>query len=129
MGSTHVTVTIRNPAEPDRSWDGLFLVDTGAVDSRVPRDRLESIGIAPKGQRVYILADGSERNLDITFAGIEFMGEIVGCTIVCTEPGTEPLLGITALESAGIKVDLHNQRLIKLPSVRLKGLRTRGEGT
>ena len=29
MGATHVTVTVRNPAEPDRCWDGLFLVDTG----------------------------------------------------------------------------------------------------
>ncbi len=29
MGATHVTVTIRNPAAPDRTWEGLFLVDTG----------------------------------------------------------------------------------------------------
>ena len=36
MGATHVTVTIRNPALPDKSWEGLFLVDTGAVDSLVP---------------------------------------------------------------------------------------------
>ena len=129
MGSTHVTATIRNPAEPDRSWEGLFLVDTGAVDWLVPRDRLEAIGIAPKGQRVYILADGSELNMDITVAGadIEFMGEIVGCTIVFAETSTEPLLGVTALESAGIAVDPYHQRITKLPSVRLKGLRTRGE--
>ena len=26
MGATHVTVTIRNPAEPDRTWEALFLV-------------------------------------------------------------------------------------------------------
>ncbi len=25
MGATHVTVTIRNPAAPDRAWEGLFL--------------------------------------------------------------------------------------------------------
>ena len=37
MGATHVTVLIRNPAEPDRTWEGLFLVDTGATDSLVPR--------------------------------------------------------------------------------------------
>ena len=28
-GATNVTVTIRNRAEPDRIWEGLFLVDTG----------------------------------------------------------------------------------------------------
>lgn len=33
MGTTHVTVTIRDPAAPKRTWEGLFLVDAGAVDS------------------------------------------------------------------------------------------------
>ena len=32
MGETHVPVLIRNPAEPQRTWEGLFLVDTGASD-------------------------------------------------------------------------------------------------
>ena len=59
MGATHVTVTVRNPADPGRFWDGLFLVDTGAADSMVPRNQLESIGLVPKGQRVYEMADGN----------------------------------------------------------------------
>ena len=33
MGVMHVTVAVRNPAESERSWEGLFLVDTGAIDS------------------------------------------------------------------------------------------------
>ena len=88
MGATYVTVTIRNPAEPQRSCEGLFLVDTGAVDSLVPRDQLESIGLKAEGQRCYQLADGSEVMLDITIGRIEFMGEIVGGTIIMAEPGT-----------------------------------------
>ena len=125
MGATHVTVTIRNPAEPDRTWEGLFLVDTGATDSLVPRPHLESIGLIPKGQRVYELVDGREIRMDITTADIEFMGEIVGGTILFGEANTEPLLGVTALESVGIEVDPLNQRLKRLPAVRLKSLRTR----
>ena len=124
MGATHVTVTIRNPAEPDRTWEGLFLVDTGATDCLVPRPHLESIGLIPKGQRVYELADGREIRMDITTADIEFMGEIVGGTILFGEANTEPLLGVTALESVGIEVDPLNQRLKRLPAVRLKNLRT-----
>ena len=120
MGATHVTVTIRNPAEPHKTWEGLFLVDTGATDCLVPRPALESIGLGPKGHRVYELADGSEIKLDITTADIEFMGEIVGGTIIFGEPDTEPLLGVTALESVGIEVDPANQRLKRLPAVRLK---------
>ena len=127
MGATHVTVTIRNPAEPHKTWEGLFLVDTGATDCLVPRQHLESIGLIPKGQRVYELADGSEIRMDITTADIEFMGEIVGGTVLFGEANAEPLLGVTALESVGIEVDPLNQRLKRLPAVRLKSLRTRFE--
>ena len=49
MGVVQVTVTIRNPVERDREWSGLFLVDTGATDSLVPRKHLEEVGIAPIG--------------------------------------------------------------------------------
>ena len=122
MGVTHVTVVIRNPAKPDRAWEGLFLVDTGAIDSLVPRPHLEAIGLEPKGQRVYGLADGSEVRMDITTGDIEFMGEVVGSTIVFGEADAEPLLGVTALESVGIEVDPRNQSLTRLPTTRLKSL-------
>ena len=123
MGATHVTVTIRNPASPEKSWEGLFLVDTGATDSLVPRDALESIGLKRKAQRIYELADGSEIRMDITTGDIEFMGEIVGGTIIIGESGTEPILGVTALESVGIDVDPRNQTLKRLPATRLKTLK------
>ena len=58
--------------------------------------------------------------MDITTADIEFMGEIVGGTILFGEADVEPLLGVTALESVGIEVDPSNQRLKRLPAVRLK---------
>ena len=122
MGATHVTVTIRNPAAPDRAWEGLFLVDTDATDSLVPRPHLEAIGLRPRGRRVYALADGNEIVMDVATAEIEFMGEMVGGTVLFGEPGAEPLLGLTALESVGIEVDPTNQRLKRLPAVRLKSL-------
>lgn len=78
MGVTHVDVTIRNPAEPERSWKGPFLMDTGAIDSLVPRPHLEAIGIEPEGQRVYELADGSAIEMDVAVARIEFMGGFAG---------------------------------------------------
>ena len=125
MGATHVTVTIRNPAQPEKCWEGLFLVDTGAADSLVPRDHLASIGLQPKGKRTYELADGKELKMDITTGDIEFMGEIVGGTIIMGDPDTEPILGVTALESVGIEVDPLNQTLKRLPSVRLKKLQAK----
>ena len=123
MGATYVTVTIRNPANPEKSWDGLFLVDSGAIDSLVPKDRLEAIGLKPKSQRIYELANGTEIKMDITTGDIEFMGEIVGGTIICAEPDTEPILGVTALESVGIEIDPRNQKLKRMPSTKLKKLK------
>ncbi len=125
MGATHVTVTIRNPAAPEKSWQGLFLVDTGAIDSLVPIDKLEAIGLKPKAQRVYELVAGTEVKMDITTGDIEFMGEIVGGTIICAAPGTEPILGVTALESVGIDVDPRNQQSKRMPAPRLKKIRPR----
>ena len=122
MGATHVTVTVRNPADPARAWEGLFLVDTGATDSLVPRKHLEAIGLRPRGSRVYELADGSELRLDITGAEVEFMGDWTTTAVIFGEDDAEPLLGVTALESVGIEVDPVNQRLKRLPAVRLKRL-------
>lgn len=120
MGITQVTVTVRNPARPELSWEGLFLVDTGAVDCLVPRNRLVEIGLEPKAKRTYELADGSEVKLDITTADIEFMGDLVGSTVVFGSDDAEPILGVTALESVGIEVDPRSQRLKRLPATRLK---------
>ena len=122
MGLVHAAVTIRNPADRTRSWEGSFLVDTGATDSLVPRPRLEAIGLAPESRRTYVLADGTEIGMDVAVARIELMGEIVGGTVLFGEADAEPLLGVTALESLGIEVDPLNHKLKKLPSVRLKEL-------
>ena len=102
---THVDATIRNPAAPHRSWTGSFLVDTGAIDSLVPRPHLEAIGLKPDGQRVYETAEGREVTLDIAVARLDVMGEITAGVVIFGAAGAKPLLGLTALESAGLGVD------------------------
>jgi len=122
MGITHVTAAVVNPVDPDRRWEGLFLVDTGATDCCVPANRLREVGIEPRGRRAYELANGSELTLEVGVAQIEFMGDVVGATVIFGEEDCEPILGVTALESAGIEVDPVTQRLKRLPAVRLKRL-------
>ena len=119
MGILCVTATIRNPAEPSRTWSGRFLVDTGAIDSLVPRQHLEGIGLRPRGKRTYRLADGRATDIDITSGDIEVLGELTAGVIIFGDPDAEPLLGVTALESAGFEIDPQNQRLKKLPTLRL----------
>jgi clan AA aspartic protease len=103
----------------------------GTVSRRHRRDRLlcachnrlREIGLEPDAKRTYELADGTEIVLDIGVAKLEFMGEVVGATVIFGQDDAEPLLGVTALESVGIEVDPQNQRLKRLPAVRLKFLR------
>ncbi|NCO93071.1 MAG: clan AA aspartic protease [Armatimonadetes bacterium] len=120
MGVTHVTVTVRNPGDSDRAWEGLFLVDTGSVDCLVPGNHLRDIGLEPKGKRSYELADGTEIRMDVTSADVEFMGDFVGATVIYGADDAEPILGVTALESVGIEVDPRSQQLKRLPATRLK---------
>lgn len=120
MGATLVEVTVCNPTDRSRSWRGRFLVDTGATDSLVPRQHLEAIGIEPDGPRRYELADGTPIEMEVGVARLEFLGDFVGGTVLFGDPGAEPLLGLTALESMGVEVDPLNQRLKRLPAVRLK---------
>ncbi len=56
------------------------------------------------------------------------MGETVAVNIIFGADDVEPILGVTALESVGIEVDPRNQRLKRLPNVRLKSLRPKGTG-
>ena len=120
MGATYVTVAVSRPSDPERRWEGLFLVDTGAVDCMAPGNRLREIGIRPEGKRTYELADGTEVLMDVAVARLEFMGEFVGATVIFGKDDVEPILGVTALESVRIEVDPQNQRLKRLPAVRLK---------
>jgi len=125
MGMTQVTVAVCNPGNLEKRWEGLFLVDTGAVDCMIPGNRLNEIGIVPQGKRTYELADGTEVAMEIGVAQVEFMGEFVGVTVIFGKDNVEPILGVTALESVGIEVDPRNQRLKRLPAVRLKILQLR----
>ena len=48
------------------------------------------------------------------------MGEVVWATILIGDERSEPLLGVTAIESVGIEVDPRNQELRRLTFVRLR---------
>ena len=123
MGIMRVNATVRNPADLERAWEGTFLVDTGAINSVVPRRFLEEIGLLPMDSRVYGLADGSEIRFDITYGVIEFMeGRTANDIVMLDDDDAEPLLGVTVLESLGIEIDARNEQLTKLPSTRMRAL-------
>jgi len=119
MGETHVMVTVRNPIDPRRCLEGRFLVDTGAGDSLVPRRWLEEIGIQARGHRTYRLADGNEVEFEIAFAELEFMEDVAPARVIVGDDEAEPLLGVIALEQAGVIVDPEGEQLRRREFFRL----------
>lgn len=120
MGLMHVTVTLRVPGTGEPSYQGLFLVDTGAIDSMAPASELASAGIKPVGASAYQLADGSVHEYRFGLAQIEFMGELTAGRVIFGPDDVEPILGVTALESVGIMLDPATRTLKRLPAVSLK---------
>jgi len=120
MGLTKVTTRLTSLAKPGKSYEAVFLVDTGATDSMAPADELKRIGVPKEGKVPYELADGTVKKYPFGLVRIEFMGETTAGRIIFGEPGCEPLLGVTALESVGIMVDPANKTLRRLPAIPLK---------
>ncbi len=120
MGLTKVTTKITSFYKPEQSYESIFLVDTGATDSMVAAEELDKIGVRREGKMSYELADGSVKEFPYGLARIEFMGEITAGRVIFGEPDTEPILGVTALESVGIMVDPANKTLVRLPAIPLK---------
>jgi clan AA aspartic protease len=120
MGLTHVTTKLTSLQDKQKSYESLFLVDTGATDSMAPADELDRIGVKPEGKMAYELAAGTVKVFPFGLVRIEFMGETTAGRVIFASPGTEPLLGVTALESVGIIVDPANKTLRRLPAIPLK---------
>jgi len=120
MGLTKVTTKITSLEGAKGSYEEIFLVDTGATDSMAPADELEKIGVRQTGKMAYELVDGTVKEYFYGLVRIEFMGEITAGRVIFGEPGSEPLLGVTALESVGIMVDPTNKTLKRLPAIPLK---------
>jgi clan AA aspartic protease len=120
MGLTQVTVTLRALPDSADAYEALFLVDTEVTDSMAPASELERVGVRTRGRMAYELANGQPVEYDFGVAFIEFMGEITGGRVIFGPEGTQPILGVTALESVGIVVDPRTRTLRRLPAISLK---------
>lgn len=119
MGMFQVKVTVADPQAPDRSFQEPFWVDTGALYSFAPEDRLRAVGIVPKFTRDLVFAGGkTDRRLvgEAAFT-IDGTGETITCLVVFGPPGSLFLLGATALENFGVQADPTTQKLRPITAV------------
>ena len=107
MGMFKVDVTLTNSKDQALSFSEKFWVDSGALYTFVPEDRLERIGIEPIHSRDLILADGrrEKRLLGEALFSIQGLEGQMTCPVIFAPEGSLYLLGVTALENFGVDVD------------------------
>ena len=107
MGMFKVDVTLTNSKDQSLSFSEKFWVDSGALYTFVPEDRLEGIGIEPIHSRDLILADGrrEKRLLGEALFSIHGLEGQITCPVIFAPKESLYLLGVTALENFGVDVD------------------------
>lgn len=114
-----VRVRVANPTQPERMFEEMFWVDTEALYTFVPEDRLAQIGLNPLRTRELILADGrrDRRLLGEALLTQPELQETLTCPVVFAPVGSLYLLGATAMENFGVQADPTERRLRPIASV------------
>ena len=120
MGLVYAVTEVTSIANGAGNYTMPFLVDTVATDTIIPANELDKLGIKREGKRNYELADGTVVSCDVGYAFLSVNGEKVVANVVFGEEKSEPLLGVTVLESAGFVVDPIRQILKKTAAIPLK---------
>jgi predicted aspartyl protease len=113
MGMFKVKARVTNPVDPKKFFEEEFWVDTGALHSFIPEDKLYAIGIEPLYTREFILADGrrDRRILGSASFTLPERNETLPCLVIFGPKDSLCLLGSTTLENFGVEVDPSNRRL------------------
>ena len=93
------------------------LVDTGATYTWIPRDVLTTLGVTPEEEWPFVLADGREVRYPVAWMLMRIGERTQPTIVVFGEPGSEPILGVFALEGFRLAADPVNRRLISVPGL------------
>jgi len=107
MGETRVMVRIHGPKG---HTDIEMTADTGATLTMIPESVASSVGIVREGSVTVRLADGSTRAVPVSKAEIEISHDRAPIRVLLG-PEDVTLLGLTALETLGLKVNPVERRL------------------
>jgi predicted aspartyl protease len=90
------------------------LVDTGATYTVLPRQLLQELGVVPHTRAPFLLADGSEVELELGRAWIRIDGRQELSLVVF---GDAALLGAFTLEALRLAPDPVARRLVPVPAL------------
>lgn len=108
---------IENPAAADMSESVRALIDTGAIYSAIPTETLERLGIEPKGEQAFTLADGSTIRRKKGVALFRYGERFGGADVIFGEAGDSALIGVTTLKALGLAFNPLARELYPLPTI------------
>ena len=115
MGVTTLFVEVANPATPDLTDRLEFIVDSGAVFSVVPAEVLRRLGIQPREQQTFRLANSTHIVRWRGGAFFKFREYAGVAEVIFGEEGDATLLGAHTLEAFGLGLDPIKRELRPVP--------------
>lgn len=113
MGLTDISIKVKNPKNPKKVFEGKFIVDSGATYTVVPGVILKGLGIEPKGEEEFTLADGRHIKRKVGNVLYEYLGIERAAPVLFGEKGDSSLLGVFTLEALGLTLDPLKRQLYK----------------
>ncbi len=112
MGEIRVQVKLSNLTDPSRRATTEMLVDTGATRVGLPSDLVRRLGLRKVAEAQVEYADGRKARLPVVAPlRIAIDGRVAVLDAVRGPAGTEPLLGLLALEALDLMADPTTGRL------------------
>jgi predicted aspartyl protease len=90
---------------PKGHADVEMIADTGATLTTISESVARSAGILPTGSVTVRLADGTRKMVAIAQAEVEIRGDRAPVRLLIGSGDQVPLLGLTSLETLGLKVN------------------------
>ena len=104
MGISYVQGTVRGPTGTEVSVR--FLIDSGATYSLLPGTVWQTIGLAPKRDMEFVLADGTTVRRPVSECHLSLPQGEGHTPVILGQPGdAEALLGVVTLEILGLVFD------------------------
>jgi len=103
MGITYIEGTVRGPKGEERVR---FLIDSGATYTLLPEPVWQKLGLIPKREHSFVLADGRTLTRKVSECYIILPQGEGHTPVILGEPGDdEALLGVVTLEILGLVFD------------------------
>ena len=118
MSLFRVNLTVVNPKKEELVTEPVSaLVDTGSKLTWLPADLLKNIGITPRRERLFEMANKQVIRRPVGYGIVRTEGYETNDEIVFAEPGDMTLLGVRTLEGFGVAVDNIGKRFLAAPTL------------